>query len=523
MSHTTDVIVKNTGYLYFKTAITMIVSLWTTRLILNSLGVVDYGIYSVIGGAIAIMGFLNASMAGATQRFMSFYQGKGDNDKSEEIFNVSLIVHTGIALIVTLVLLLTGVLFFHYVLKIPPERMQAAYVIYGSLIVSTLFSVLVVPFDAMLNAHENMRYYAIVGVVESFLKLVVAYVVVYAMSDKLIVYGVLMAFIPLISLLLMGCYCHNHYTECKFGVMRYARKESLREISGFAGWNFLGSVTAYGGNFGSGLVLNHFFGPSLNAAAGVTYQLTGMMLVMANHMTKALRPAIVKSEGAGHRREMLTLSLAGCKYSFALFAVIAIPCFIEIPVVFHVWLKNVPEWAVSFARIQIAYILMEQIAMPLATSIDAEGNISGYNIVSSIIHTIPCMVLIVLFHLGFSPIWQFVVMFIFWGVLLAITKVYFAHKNCNMSYGAYIQTVIQPVVIPFLLTILLTLVIHVSIDDDVVRPISVFSMGIITFVLSFWYFSVDKKEKNVFVCLAKGFLNKKRISKMSFGGFMRNI
>ena len=173
-SSTATRVIKNTGYLYAKMGITMFISLYTTRLILNSLGASDFGIFNIVGGAIAMLGFLNGAMASATQRFMSYSEGEGNKEKQKSIFNVSLVLHFGIAFIVGIVLLIAGYFFFNGILNIPVDRIFAAKVVYASLIVSTMFTVMTVPYDAAMNAHENMKYYAIVGILESFLKLAVA-------------------------------------------------------------------------------------------------------------------------------------------------------------------------------------------------------------------------------------------------------------------------------------------------------------------------------------------------------------
>ena len=176
-------VVKNTGFLYAKMGITMFISLWITRLILNSLGASDFGIFNIIGGAISMLGFLGGAMTGATQRFMSYSEGEGDKEKQKSIFNISLVIHTCVAIAVGLLLLIAGFFFFNGILNIPPDRIGAAKVVYGSLIVSTMFTVMTVPYDAAVNAHENMKYYAVVGIIESLLKLGVAFITVYTVSD----------------------------------------------------------------------------------------------------------------------------------------------------------------------------------------------------------------------------------------------------------------------------------------------------------------------------------------------------
>lgn len=214
MSGTANRVLKNTCYLYARMGITMFISLYTTRIILNTLGVSDFGIFNIVGGAIGMLGFLNAAMADATQRFMSYSEGERNKEKQKNIFNVSFILHFILAIIVGFTLIIAGHFFFNGIFNIPAEKEFAAKVIYGSLIISTIFTIMTVPYNAVMNAHENMKYYAVMGLIEAPLKLLVAIVCMYTSSDKLIIYGVLTACIPLIMLTIMRIYCHKHYEEC---------------------------------------------------------------------------------------------------------------------------------------------------------------------------------------------------------------------------------------------------------------------------------------------------------------------
>lgn len=287
MSSTANRIIKNTGFLYAKMGITMFISLYTTRLILNSLGASDFGIFNIVGGSIAMLGFLNAAMASATQRFMSYSEGEGNKEKQKSIFNVSFILHLVISFIIAILLIIAGYFFFNGILNIPEGRIFAAQVIYASLIVSTMFTVMNVPYDAVMNAHENMKYYAIVGIFESLLKLIVAFICVYSTSDKLIVYGSLMACIPLITLTIMRIYCHRHYEECRIDPKKYWNKAIMKDMTSFAGWIFLSTSSSMIGQYGLGVIINHFFGALLNAAQGITNQINGQILTLSNNFIKA--------------------------------------------------------------------------------------------------------------------------------------------------------------------------------------------------------------------------------------------
>lgn len=227
-------VMKNTGFLYVKMGVTVFISLYTTRLILSSLGASDFGIFNIIGGAIVMLGFLNSTMANATQRFMSYAEGKGDLLKKRQIFNVSFILHVGVAILTGLILLVAMYPFFNGVLNIPEERVLAAKIIYLSAMVSTLLTIVNVPYDAVMNAHENMLYYSLIGIFECILKLAVAYACVYTSNDKLIVYGVLMALIPLVTLTIMKFYCHHKYNECVFDIKKYWDNDLLKQITSFS-------------------------------------------------------------------------------------------------------------------------------------------------------------------------------------------------------------------------------------------------------------------------------------------------
>ena len=424
--------------------VTMFISLYTTRLILNSLGATDFGIFNIVGGAIAMLGFLNAAMASATQRFMSYTEGEGNKEKQKSIFNVSVVLHFLIALIVGVVLLIAGYFFFNGILNIPTDRVFAAQVVYGSLIVSTIFTVMTVPYDAVLNAHENMFYYSIVGIVESVLKLSVAFIVVYTLSDKLIVYGILMACIPLITMSIMRVYCHRHYEECIIRPHKYWHKGLMKEMTSFAGWNFLGSMSALIGNYGYGIILNHFFGAILNAATGIANQLNGQLMVFSNSMMKALNPVIVKREGGQDRSGMLHYSFIGCKFSFLLLAFFAIPFLIETPFILNIWLKNIPKWTILFVRLQIIRTLLELLTSGLGTSLAATGKIKGLNTYSILTNLLPLPILWCLFKLDFPPYWVYIIVIICMVIGGGCTKLYYCTKHCNLQISSYAKAVLYP-------------------------------------------------------------------------------
>jgi Na+-driven multidrug efflux pump len=425
----------------------MFISLWTTRIVLNALGANDFGIYNVVGGAIGMLGFLNASMTVATQRFMNYHKGAGNMEKCKEVFNASILLHFILSVVLVVCLILLGWLFFYVILNIPGDRINAAYVVYGCLIISTAFTVMTVPYDATLNAHENMRYYAIVGVLESLLKLAVAFIVVYVLTDKLVAYGILMACIPLITLTIMRVYCHQKYEECHVSSPRNLNKDLMKEMSRFAGWNFLTSVSSVFTQYGLGLLLNHFYGALLNAAQAIANQLSGMLMAFCNSMLKALSPVITKSVGGGQQQKAILATLLGNKYSYILLAVFAIPCMMEMPIVLKVWIKNIPEWCILFCQLQLFRSIFEQLFITLKTAIAAQGNIKNISIVNCILNILPFALTYIMFANGYAPYMMYIAWILCYSLGGGMAMVYFSKKQCDISYALYFRMVFLPCIV----------------------------------------------------------------------------
>lgn len=488
-------VIKNTGYLYAKMGITMFVSLYTTRLLLNALGASDFGIFNVVGGVIAMLGFLNAAMAGATQRFMSYSEGEGNKEKQKSIFNISVVLHFFIAIMAGLVLLIVGYFFFNGILKIPEDRIHSARIVYYCMIVSTMFTVMTVPYDAVLNAHENMLYYAKVGIVESALKLAVAFIVVYTLQDKLIIYGVLMAVISLLVMIIMRVYSHRKYEECTFAPGRYYDKKLMREMTGFAGWNLLSASSGIVTQYGLSIVLNSFWGTILNAAQGIANQISGQLMVFSNTMMKALNPVIVKSEGGGNRQLMLDASMIGAKSSFFLLALFAIPFIIDTPFILKIWLKNVPEWAILFTRLQLLRFLIEQCTIMISGTISAQGDIRGYTLVKSFVNFLPIALTTLLFYLGYPPYYLYITWIICWSIVGGGIVVYFAHKKCNLSYSVYFKKVLAPT---FIITGIMTgvgILISLLMESGMLRLVTISLATSLTFAFLYYSFFMPAEER----------------------------
>ena len=507
MSTSTRVI-KNTGFLYVKMGITMFVSLYTTRLILASLGASDFGIFNVVGGAIGLLGFLNSTLANATQRFMSYAEGEGVLDNKKKIFNISVSLHIIIAILT--VVLLFGVMYplFNGILNIATERLFAAKIVYLSLIFSTFLTIVNVPYDAVMNAHENMLYYSIIGVFESLLRLVVAFACVYTSSDKLILYGVLMAVIPLITLSIMKAYCHRKYEECVLAPLKYWETSTVKQIASFSGWNFLTAISSLFSAQGLGLVLNHFFGTRLNAAQGIANQLNGQLSAFSVTMLKALNPVIVKNAGAKNIDSMNRTTMAGCKFSTLLIMLFAIPFMFEMPYILNLWLKNVPEWTVIFCILQLVQTIICQIANPAATAVYAQGDIKGYAIYKSIMNILPLLLSFISFEFGASPMWLYVPMIVVWAIGGDVVIVRYAQKKCALKIVDYLTSVCKPITSVCCCMILFGMAVYLFFETGMLRLILTFAFTTIGMLFGVYFFGINNTEKEIFMDMKKRLMSK---------------
>lgn len=488
-------VAKNTGFLYARMAITVFISLYSTRLVLAALGITDFGIFNVVAGAISMLTFLNAAMSSATQRFMSFAEGKGDFQAQVGIFNVSVLLHWVIGFAVVLLLELAALFLFDGILEIPKDRMYAAKVIYQCMVFSTFFKIISVPYDAVINAHENMFLVAVLGVLEAFLKLGIAVYITYAQFDGLITYGFLMAIMAVVLLIIRRLYCHRTYDEVTVNIRKHYKKTLFNEMGSFAGWSFLGSSTSMIANYGQGIVLNMFFGPVVNAAQGIANQVSGQLGAFSTTMLSALNPAIAKNEGAGKRSSMLKMTAMGSKMSFFLLAFMCVPVLVDMPYILNLWLKDVPAYAVIFCRLLLLRNLIELITYPLSMSIKAVGNIKEFQIASTLLNIVPLCLAFIFFKWGYAPYFLYYI-FIGYSLVNGMMILRYAQKYTGIAVADFLLNVVLRCFLVLFLGLLMTSIPFVFMEENIVRLL----VGIIISVLTisgFIYFIGLKSEERV--------------------------
>jgi len=496
--HAANRVAKNTLILYARMGITMFVSLYATRLVLAALGASDFGLFSVVGGAIAMLTFLNAAMTSASQRFMSYAQGEGDFSKQVKIFNVSVTMHILIGIALVGVLEIAGLFFFNGLLNIAPDRVDAAKIVYHFMVLSTFFTIISVPYDAVVNAHENMLFVAILGIVEALIKLSIALIIAYTVYDKLIIYALLMAVLSFIILIVRVIYSSRKYSEAKIIFANHIKQPLFKEMTSFAGWSFLSSSSSMFVEYGSRIILNHFFGTVLNAATGIAQQLNGQLQSFSNIMLKALNPAIVKSEGANNRQLMLKASFMGTKISFFLFAIFTIPVIIEAPYILKLWLTEVPEWTVAFLRLIIIKTLLEQLYITIGISVDSTGKIREYKIYSAVVNMLYILLIVTVFSMGFSPLWL-----LYFRIIIALFKgaitLYYAGLYCQIDIILYLKNIVFPLIFTFVITYFSIEFSIMFLHESFFKVIISFFISVFLYSLFTYIFTLNKAEKNLLI------------------------
>lgn len=487
-------------------AITVFISLYSTRLILAALGVSDFGLFNLVGGVISMLGFLNSSMAAATQRFMSFALGAGDLEKVKRIFNMSSLLHWGIAVLVLLLLEGAGYFFFHGVLNIAPDRIEVAKLIYQFMVISTLFTVISVPYEAVITSHENMLVYAIMGVIEAICKLGIAFYITYTGIDHLVMYGLLMAALSILLLLIKRIYCHQVYEECHLHVKQYYDKPLLKEMGGFAGWSLLGISSGMIANYGQSIVLNIYFGTFVNAAQSIAVQISGQLGFFSLTLTKVMNPIIDKYEGSGDRMNMVKSTFIGTKVSFFLLSILYIPFLIEMPLILKYWLKNVPEYTIIFCRLLLIRNLLEQFYIPLSNALNAVGNIKSYQKYNAFFNVIPIIVGWGFFYLGFPAVSLYAI-FIVFSIIQFLNVLRHSKLNFELTYSLFLNKVVLKCLMAFTLSLIIATIPVLFLQDNLFRIFTVTGIGIPFYLSLIWILALSKDEKNILYKLGNSFFS----------------
>lgn len=394
-------IAKNTLLLYVRMIFVMAVSLYTSRMVLDALGASDFGIYNVTGGLVTMFAFIGGTLATATQRFLSFEIGRGDKGNVGSVFSTAVVIHTALAAVVFLLGETVGLWFLNTYMNFPPDRLSAANWVFQLSLATFVIDVASVPYNAAIIAYERMKAFAYVGIIDVLARLGVVIAIIHSSCDRLVLYAALLAMIAVMLRVVYGVYCGRNFPDCRCS-WRFD-KATAGSMGAFVSWNLIGAVAGVGKEQGINVLLNIFFGATVNAARGVAYQVMNSISGFVSNFQMAMNPQIIKSYAAGDRKDMYMLVFRGSKYSFLLLLFLSLPVILEAPFVLGVWLKQVPDFTVVFLRIVLLTTLVDSLSNTMITVMHASGRVRDYQIVVGGISLLALPVAYVLFKQGFPP------------------------------------------------------------------------------------------------------------------------
>lgn len=415
--------------LYIRMLLSIVVSLYTSRVVLQTLGVDDYGIYGVVGGVVAMFSFLNASMSGATSRFITFSLGKGNLRDVSDTFSTAVIIHLGIALAIVLLAETIGLWFLEYKLVIPVERMNAARMVYQFSIIAMAVQVTQVPYNASIISYEKMDVYAYVELLNVFLKLGIVYLIQIGNYDKLILYAILVLAVNVIIAFTYRMYCIRHFKTCRFYWI--LKKDKLFPMLSFSGWDLYGNMCYSARQQGVNMLINMFFGVALNAASSIASSVQGVVSGLSANVIQAFRPQIIKQYAAGKYAEMEKLMCNSVKYSVILFCMIGVPLCYEMYPIMRLWLGVVPEMAPEFCVFLLLISMLNLVNSILCIAIHASGNIKTLSILTGTIYLLTIPLIYVLFrYLTNNPVYAYMASLIMM-VFVILSNLWIVKKQIN--------------------------------------------------------------------------------------------
>lgn len=487
-------IAKNTLMLYMRLLFSMAISLYTSRVILNALGVEDFGIYNVVAAIVVISGFLNNAVSAATQRFLTFELGKADFFQLERVFKMSITIHILIAIGVLILSETIGLWLLNTHLNIPNERMNAANWAYQFSIFSFLISIIYAPFTAALISHEKFNVFAYINIIEVILKLLIAFIITWFGSEKLILYSALIFIVTIIVGILSVNYSHKNFNECKFAFLW--NKELLGKISSFASWNLLGVIAGITSNQGVNLILNMFFGPTINAARGIAFQIHGAVNSLVTNFQLAVNPPLIKSYASGDKPFMHSLIFSTSKYSFFILFAISLPLLLETEYLLGLWLKVVPEYSIIFTQLVIIDILICSLSGSLQTTAQASGNIKLYQTAVSGILLLNLPSSYIFLKFGFPPDSTFVVSIVA-SILALFTRLIILKKIIAFPVGKFLQSVIYRVLSVFFIASIIPYYLSSQLSRSIENIVFILLLSVLSVLTAVWIIGLNGEEKMI--------------------------
>lgn len=478
-------VAKNTLYLYVRTFLVMSISIYTSRIVLDVLGIDNYGIYNVVGGFVSLFSVFSGTLTAATQRFIAFELGK-DRPQIKKVFSTAVNIHIIMAVILFLLLETIGVWFLYNKMNIAPERIEAAMWVFQCSTLTFCISLGSIPYSAAIIAYEKMSAFAYISIIEVIAKLVLVYLLYITSTDPLVTYAIMMLLVALTLRMIYSLYCRSTFKECKYSF--FLDRDTFKEIFCFNVWNFIGSSASVLNGHGINILINLFFGVTFNAAKGIASQIDTAINSFVQNFMMALNPQIVKSYASNDFKSMNRMILLGTKYSFFLLSCVCFPVLLNINYILNIWLVEVPLYTPIFVRCSIIYSLCQSLSQCLYSAILATGHMKKYQIVVGGISFLAFPLCYIFFQIGLSAEYGYVATIICSFLCLLARLYMLQYMIPGFSSKEYFRQVITPVfgtIFPVLLVVyaISKLVINVDFFVFIAQTISCIFFTILGFML----------------------------------------
>lgn len=501
-------IAKNTLLLYIRLIFTMAVGLFTSRVILATLGIEDYGVYNVVAGFVLMFSFFTSSLGAAISRFLTYELGKGESVRLQRIFSTSVNVQLLLSIAILILAEAVGIWFVNSKLNIPADRLYAANWTFQCAIIAFILNLISVPYNAAIIAHERMNAFAYISILEVTLKLAIVYVLYISPIDKLITYSVLFAVVGLIIRLVYGIYCRKHFMECRYHPV--IDKSMMKEITGFAGWNLMGSGAYLFNTQGVNMAMNIFFGVTVNAARGIATQVEGVVRQFVTNFTTALNPQITKSYAAGNMEYMYTLVCRGAKYSYFLMLVFAVPFMFEADIILKLWLDNVPQHTATFLRLTMIGTLCDILGNSTANACWATGKVKKYYLWVGTIGSLVFFISYALFKMGFPAYASYIVFIIIYTILIFV-KLYIIKGLIDFPVAMFYKETLLRILPVTFITFMVTSLPFNLMDESIMRLLLTIIISVSVLAGSIYFLGLEKSERvlvhNKLLSIQKKILN----------------
>ena len=498
-------IAKNTLLLYFRMLFMMVVSLYTSRVILNALGVEDFGIYNVVGGVVAMFTVISGSLSAAISRFITYELGIGDQSKLNKIFSASVTIQLLLSLIIVILIESVGVWFLNAKMTIPDSRIVAANWVLQFSIITFVINLISVPYNAAIIAHEKMSAFAYISILEAVGKLTIAFFIMWSPIDKLVYYAILMCTVAVVVRLTYSHYCKKHFTECTYHFQW--DKDVLKQMFGFAGWNFIGAASVVLRDQGGNIVINLFYGPAVNAARGIAIQVNNAVTGFVTNFMTALNPQITKSYAVGDREYMMSLIYQGARLSFYMLLLLSLPILVNTHYILVIWLKLVPEHAVLFVQLILIFAMCESISNPLVTAMLATGNIRNYQIIVGGLQIMNLPISYIFLRLGYMPESVLVVAIAISQCCLA-ARLYMLRGLIGLSSLKYLKNVYLNVVVVTIVSVIIPLLLSLYMEESFFSFIIISLIAMLSTAATELMIGCNQKERAFVIAKVKSIKTK---------------